>query len=117
MTDIPIWTDAEHLRELEIVRKDASERCALLCEMMAGVYASHAATYRKEGEYTVREFWPFGKLSTRISSENARAAAVRDGVARTFITIAACCRAGWDPRSLKLASGERLSIPGLTDAV
>jgi hypothetical protein len=113
MDDVPVWSEKEHQRELDLVRKDTGERCALLCEMMAGVYISHAATYRKEGEYRARAVWPFGKLITLIKPEFERAANVREGVARTFRTIGACCRAGWDPRALKTADDTRLEIPGI----
>lgn len=102
MSEPPVWTDADHLRELDLVHKDASERCALLCEMMAGAYDSHAKTLRKEGEYTVRDIWPFGKRVTRVRTVFEHAAMLRENMARTLRLTAACCRAGWDPRSLKI---------------
>lgn len=110
MSDAPVWTDVEHVRELDLVRIDTSERCALLCEMMAGAYDSHAKTLRKEGEYTVHEVWPFGKLVTRVRSSFEQAAMLRENMARTLRLTAACCRAGWDPRSLKTENNEHLPI-------
>lgn len=102
MSDIiPTWTDEEHQRELDLVRKDSSERCALLCEAVAERRESMARELRTEGSFITREYWPFGKIITVVRPAFERTAQGQEAVAMSLRTLAMACRAGWDPRSLK----------------
>lgn len=108
MTEPPVWTEEEHQREIALVRKDCSERCALLNEQLARIFEVRAAKLRAEGSYTTRALWPFGKIVTVVMPRFERAAQTREDTARSLRIIAGGCRAGWDPRALERESPSEL---------
>lgn len=83
-------------------RLDERERCAVLAEALATHYEASAERLRREGSYTVRALWPFGKLVTCIRPQWEAGAIQREAAAHGLRNaIARGCREGWDARKVK----------------
>jgi hypothetical protein len=87
---------------------DERERCALLCEQLAGFHEQRAIKTRKDGEYFVRALWPFGKLIRCVKPGWEMLAQCQDGAGRSLRLIADCIRKGYDPRKLEPDPNEQI---------
>jgi hypothetical protein len=81
--------------------KDATERCALLVEMRAGITRKSARKIREAGSYPTYALWPPFKRGTSVHPKWERAARDLEEVAQAFEVVAHCIRLGFDPRNIK----------------
>lgn len=88
--------------------KDERERCAWLCEELAGRWERSAAKLRVDGSYTTRALWPPFKEVKCIKPNWEKAADDVDAAVHGLRTVARGIREGWDseerPRSRMAAA-------------
>jgi hypothetical protein len=91
------------------------ERCAWLCEELAGRWERSAAKLREDGSYTTRAVWPPGKKVTCVKPKWHQAALDTEAAAHGLRTVARGIREGWDDPNRPGADPYRLVADALRE--